>query len=84
MGPRNVNLRRTTTMTERNGFPMRHLGDGVYASFDGYQMWLHVNSHEATPVVAIEAGVLNELVQYWRDVHKDPAPGNMMNVPGSS
>ena len=62
-------------MTERNGFPMRHLGDGVYASFDGYQVWLHVNSHEAPPVVAIEAGVLSNMVTYWNDVHGARASG---------
>lgn len=60
------------SVAERNGFPMRHLGDGVYASFDGYQMWLHVNSHEAPPVVAIEEGVLGEMIRYWKDIHMDP------------
>ncbi len=55
-------------MAERNGFPMRHLGDGVYASFDGYQVWLHVNSHEAPPVVALEPGVLIQLTAYYREM----------------
>ncbi len=71
-------------MTERNGFPMRYLGNGVYASFDGYQVWLHVDSHENPPVVALESWTLDELVSYWKDVHEQPAPGNMMNVPGTS
>lgn len=62
-------------MTERNGFPVRYLGDGVYASFDGYFMRLHVSSHEAPPVVAIEAEVLSNMVVYWNDVHGKRAPG---------
>lgn len=41
-----------------------YLGDGVYASFDGYQIWLSVNDHQAPPVVAIEPGVYASLVQY--------------------
>lgn len=61
-------------MAERNGFPMRHLGDGVYASFDGYQMWLHRNSHEAEPCIAIEAGTLNNMVEYWNDIHRPRVP----------
>jgi len=68
-------------MAERNGFPMRHLGDGVYASFDGYQVWLHVNSHEAPPVVAIEAGVLSNMVQYWNDIHRPTGPTALSDVP---
>lgn len=59
-------------MAERNGFEMRYLGDGVYASFDGYQIWLHVDSHLNHPVVAIDSVVLAQLVKYWDDVHKVP------------
>lgn len=40
-----------------------YLGDGVYASFDGYQIWLAVNHHE-NKVVALEPEVLLALVQY--------------------
>lgn len=43
-----------------------YLGDGVYASFDGYHVWLHVGEHTATPVVvvALEPAVLKALVCY--------------------
>ena len=49
----------------------QYLGDGVYASFDGYQVWLHVGSHTNRPVVALDEEVLKALVQYDRDVRKD-------------
>jgi len=41
-----------------------YLGDGVYASFDGYQIWLAVNHHE-NKVVALEPGVFARLCQYF-------------------
>ena len=34
-----------------------YLGDGVYASFDGYQIWLAVNDHN-NKVIALEPQVL--------------------------
>jgi hypothetical protein len=40
-----------------------YLGDGVYASFDGYQIWLAVNHHENN-VVALEPSVVTHLIQY--------------------
>lgn len=52
----------------RNGYPMRYLGDGVYASFDGYQVWLHVGAHTNPPVVALESEVVASLLTYNRDM----------------
>lgn len=46
-------------------FETRYLGDGVYASFDGYQIWLHVGAHTNPPVVALEPEVLKALNDYW-------------------
>lgn len=40
-----------------------YLGDGVYASFDGYQIWLAANHHE-NKVVALDPGVMKTLVEY--------------------
>lgn len=40
-----------------------HLGDGVYASFDGYQIWLAANHHE-NKVVALDPVVFRELMEY--------------------
>lgn len=47
----------------------QYLGDGVYASFDGYQIWLAVGDHR-NKVIALEPGVMALLVNYanrvWR------------------
>ena len=40
-----------------------YLGDGVYASFDGYQVWLAVNHHE-NKQVALEPHVFQNLCAY--------------------
>lgn len=48
-----------------------HLGDGVYASFDGYQIWLAVNDHHHK-VVALEPGVMAELLSYARRIWRLP------------
>lgn len=53
-----------------------YLGDGVYASFDGFQIWLAVNHHE-NKVVAIEPKVMENLVRYasgmWPTVKRLPS-----------
>lgn len=45
----------------------RYLGDGVYASFDGYQIWLAANDHR-NKIVALEPSVMEALIQYNRDL----------------
>lgn len=40
-----------------------YLGDGVYASFDGYQIWLAVGDHR-NQVVAIDPDVYEKLVKF--------------------
>lgn len=44
-----------------------YLGDGVYASFDGWQIWLAANHHD-NKVVAIEPQVFAMLFQYAKTV----------------
>lgn len=44
-----------------------YIGDGVYASFDGYYIWLAANHHE-NKVIALEPDVLRRLVKYVRQV----------------
>lgn len=44
-----------------------YLGDGVYASFDGYQIWLAAN-HPDNKVVALETSTFDRLVQYENDL----------------
>ena len=44
-----------------------YLGDGVYASFDGYHIWLRTGAHEGehvTNTIALEPGVFVALVRY--------------------
>jgi hypothetical protein len=38
-----------------------HIGDGVYVSHDGFQLWLAVNNH-MNNVVALEPNVCIELI----------------------
>ena len=40
-----------------------YLGDGVYASFDGYQIWLAANDH-TNVVIALEPDVFERLIEY--------------------
>lgn len=47
--------------------PGQYIGDGVYASFDGYQVWLAVNDHR-NKVVALEPVVAENLVKYFNKV----------------
>lgn len=48
----------------------RYLGDGVYASFDGFQTWLAVNHHE-NKVVALEPQVMAALFEYAGWLHDE-------------
>ena len=41
----------------------RYLGDGVYASHDGFQIWLAAN-HHANRVIALEPSVMRALIEY--------------------
>lgn len=41
-----------------------YLGDGVYASFDGYQILISVNDHRNPPAVALEPEVIESLIRY--------------------
>lgn len=45
----------------------RYLGDGVYVSFDGYQLWLAANHHE-NRVIALEPAVLLGLIKYAQEI----------------
>ncbi len=47
----------------------KYLGDGVYASFDGYQIWLAVNDH-TNKVVALDTTVSDALVNYINELKK--------------
>lgn len=49
-------------MPDAPNYP-QYLGDGVYASFDGYQIWLAAN-HHTNLMIALEPAVLYALADY--------------------
>lgn len=59
----------------------KYLGDGVYASFDGFQIWLHVGDHRNAPVVALEASVLAALNEYATGLKNLPLVEEQENAP---
>lgn len=42
-----------------------HLGDGVYATFDGYGIWLRTNDHRNDPVAYLGPEVVANLVEFF-------------------
>jgi len=54
--------------------PASYLGDGVYAIFDGYGIWLHINDHEhPTDRAYLEPQVLEALVAFDKEVRSEEA-----------
>lgn len=51
--------------------PASYLGDGVYAIFDGFGIWLHANDHaDPTDKIYLEPPVLENLVEFSRRVRE--------------
>lgn len=48
----------------------RYLGDGVYASFDGYMIWLDLRGQDKTTRIALEPIVMKQLVKFQEDLFK--------------
>ncbi len=46
----------------------RYIGDGVYASFDGYHIILGLRAQDTTTRIALEPDVLTGLMRYRADV----------------
>lgn len=46
-----------------------HIGDGIYVSFDGYNIWIAVNHHQ-NKVACLEPGVFEALVIYRAELKK--------------
>lgn len=62
-----------TRLTEgkHKGRLAEHLGDGVYAIFDGFGIWLHANHHEnPTDRVYLEPSVLDSLNRFDKQVRE--------------
>lgn len=50
-------------------FPGRYLGDSVYASFDGWNICLHLDRHDQLQCIALEPEVLKALNEYNEEIH---------------
>lgn len=44
--------------------PYMYLGDGVYATYDGYQIVLDLRGQDSTTKIAMEPAVFEELVRF--------------------
>ena len=42
----------------------RYLGDGVYASWDGYHIWLDLRAQDSTTRIALDPEVFRALVAF--------------------
>ena len=52
--------------------PKRYIGDGVYAIYDGFGMWLHANDHaNPTDRVYLEPEVMRGLVDFFKQCVKE-------------
>lgn len=52
-------------MHEENGVSWDYLGDGVYAGWNGYCIWLHANDHKnPTDKICLEPRVLEGLNRF--------------------
>ena len=47
----------------------KYLGDGLYVSFDGYQVAIAVNHHE-NKVAYLDNTVMDNLVEYIKEIKK--------------
>ena len=54
--------------------PATHLGDSVYAIFDGFGIWLHANDHKnPTDRVYLEPDILDGLIRFNKEVRSEEA-----------
>ena len=54
-----------------------YLGDGVYASFDGHQIWLDLRGQDSTTRIALDPLTFNELLKFnerIQQARKDAQP----------
>jgi hypothetical protein len=54
---------------------MDYLGDGVYAIYDGFGIWLHANSHDKpTDKIYLEPNVLQAINGFYARMRGLPNP----------
>jgi hypothetical protein len=51
-----------------------HIGDGVYASHDGFCIWLRVERDGRDERIALEPAVLTALVEFAKGIGVDVTP----------
>lgn len=61
-------------------FEERYLGDGVYATYDGYSVWLDLRGQDDTTKICLEPQVFQALQQYRHDVRKVRKEANDANT----
>jgi hypothetical protein len=50
--------------------PDTYLGDGIYASFDGYQIWLDTRAQDPVHKIALEPSTMEALDVFRRAVQE--------------
>ena len=65
-----------------------YLGDGVYASWDGYSVTLDLRAQDSTTRIALEPSVFHALIQYREravahEVEEALPPEQAENTPGT-
>lgn len=62
-----------------------YLGDGLFAEFDGYQIWLRAHREDMVHEVALEPAVFDALVYYAGKVWSSGGDDDKQtNAPGDS
>lgn len=56
----------------------RYLGDGVYASFDGYHIVLDLRAQDSTTRIALEPSALTALNRYVSDIQTENEKGDKL------
>lgn len=64
--------------------PDRYLGDGVYASFDGYHIVLDLRGQDSTTRVCLEPAVFDALVKFHIDATNARAKATTPQPAGGS
>ena len=53
--------------TMPDGRPVEHVGDGVYAIYDSFGIWLHANHHlQPTDRVYLENGIIERIIRFQK------------------
>lgn len=66
-------------MNKEDGY-LTYLGDGVYATFDGYQIWLKTQYSDRTHVVALEPATQEALNNYIEELKRQLTVASVQKV----